>query len=310
MVEAVGVVGCGTIGASWAALFLAHGLEVRCTDPDPQRGDFVRSYVTTAWPALQALGVATGTAEAALARLSFSTDLEQAIAAVGFVQESGPERLDLKRALYARMESAVSADCLIASSTSGLMPSVLQAEMSRPERFLVGHPFNPPHLIPLVEVIGGDKTSANAINTAMAFYTRLGKRAIYVRKEVPGHIANRLQAALWREAVHLAAEGVASVADIDAAVVAGPGARWAIMGPHMTFHLAGGQGGMGHFIDHLGPAVSTWWADLGTPQLNPQLRDQIVEGVAVEADGQSIDTLGDRRDQALIELLKTVKPIS
>lgn len=306
----MGIVGTGTIGASWAALFLARGWLVRCTDPGAGAGGFLRDYVARAWPVLSELGATTESFDRASERLSFHADVESVADGASFIQESGPERIDLKRRLYAQLEDAAPADAVIASSTSGLMPSDLQSEMRNPERFLVGHPFNPPHLIPLVEVVGGRLTSPSAIERAIAIYATLGKRPIHVRKEVPGHIANRLQAALWREAVHLVAEGVADVADIDAAVVAGPGLRWAIMGPHMTFHLGGGDAGLEGFIDHLGPAVRTWWDDLGEPTIDAGLKQKLAAGVADEAAGQGVRALGEQRDRQLVHLLKTVSPIS
>lgn len=308
-VSTVAIVGTGTIGASWASLFLAHGLTVRCADPSPDAEQATRHFVERAWPALGALGPVPGL-DVAQQRLSFHTQIGAAVTGVGFVQENAPERLELKQRLLAEIEDALEPDTVIASSTSGIMPSAMQAGMLHPERFLVGHPFNPPHLLPLVEVVGGQQTSPASIALAMEFYQALGKRVIHVRKEVSGHVANRLQAALWREAVHLAVEGVASVADIDAAVVAGPGLRWALMGPHMTLHLAGGQGGMAHFVDHLGPAFESWWADLGTPVIDAAARAILVQGIAEEVGSQTVETLADIRDAGLLSLLASIKPLS
>lgn len=309
MVSTVAIIGTGTIGASWASLFLAYGLTVRCADPSPDAEQTTRRFVEKAWPALSALCPAPDL-DVALQRLSFHAQIGAAVTGADFVQENAPERLDLKQVLLAEIEEALAPDVVIASSTSGIMPSAMQAGMQDPERFLVGHPFNPPHLLPLVEVVGGQQTSPASIAFAMAFYQALGKRVIHVRKEVSGHVANRLQAALWREAVHLAVEGVASVADIDAAVVSGPGLRWALMGPHMTLHLAGGQGGMGHFVDHLGPAFESWWADLGTPVLDAAARDILVQGIAEEVGPQTVETLADKRDAGLLSLLAGTKPLS
>lgn len=308
-VSTVAVIGTGTIGASWASLFLAHGHSVRCADPSPDAEPATRRFVERAWPALAALGPVPDL-DTAQHRLSFHAEIGTAVAGVGFVQENAPERLELKQRLLAEIEAALAPEAIIASSTSGIMPSAMQAGMLHPERFLVGHPFNPPHLLPLVEVVGGLQTSPASIALAMEFYQALGKRVIHVRKEVSGHVANRLQAALWREAVHLAVEGVASVADIDAAVVAGPGLRWALMGPHKTFHLAGGQGGMAHFVDHLGPAFESWWADLGTPVLDAASRDILVQGIAQEVGPQTVEALVEVRDAGLLGLLASIKPLS
>ena len=254
-VSHVAVLGAGTIGASWAATFLSRGLSVAVWDPAPGADAFVRRFVDSAWPALQALGAPC----ASPAAVSFHPTPESAVAGAAFVQESAPERPDAKRALFAGLEDALAPDTVVASSSSGLM---MDRPGARPahgrERFVIGHPFNPPHLIPLVEVVGGQRTAPETVAWCLDFYRHLGKHPIHLRKEAPGHLANRLQSALWREAVHAVADGVASVADVDAAVAYGPGLRWAMMGPHLTFHLAGGEGGMAHFMDHLGPANEVW----------------------------------------------------
>jgi 3-hydroxyacyl-CoA dehydrogenase len=210
----------------------------------------------------------------------------------------------VKLDLFARIDEAAPADTVIASSSSGLLISRVSARCRHPERCVIGHPFNPPHLIPLVEVVGGAQTSPVVIARAMEFYRALGKRPIHIKKEVRGHVANRLQAALWREAIHLVADGVVSVADADAAIAYGPGLRWALMGPHLTFHLAGGEGGMVHFVDHIGPAVESWMDDLGSPRLTPEVQKAIVDGVAEEAGQRSIADLQRWRDRKLIEILK------
>lgn len=301
----VAVVGAGTIGASWASWFLARGCAVAVTDPAPERATFVRDYVTRGWPALRAIGAALEGEDAgeALARLSFSSVLEEALDGADMVQENALERLDLKQPLLARIDAALPADRVIASSTSGLTASELQRDMAHPERLVIGHPFNPPHLIPLVEVVGGAATDPAAVQWAMEFYRAVGKHPIHVRKEVPAHIANRLQAVLWREAVHLAAEGVASVEDIDAAISYGPGLRWALMGPHLTFHLAGGEGGMSHFLDHLGPPIEGWWKTMGQPRLTPEVKDLLTRGVTEEIGERSYADLVEERDRRLVALL-------
>jgi carnitine 3-dehydrogenase len=304
-VERVAVIGAGTIGASWAAYFLSRGLDVAASDPASSSEEFTRRYVAAAWPTLERLGgVAPG---ARPDRLRFERDPARAVADVQFVQESGPEREDVKVALFAELDAAALPDALIVSSSSGLLISRIQSHCRHPERCVLGHPFNPPHLIPLVEVVGGQKTSADAVERTLAFYRQIGKHPIHIRKEVAGHVANRLQAALWREAVHLVAEGVADVADVDAAITYGPGLRWPIFGPHLTFHLAGGLGGMEHFMKHLLVPMQGWWDDLGDPVMTPAVQRKIIDGVADEAAGRSIADLAAERDRCLIAILDAVR---
>jgi 3-hydroxyacyl-CoA dehydrogenase len=296
------IIGAGTIGASWAATFLARGLAVTAYDPSPGAESFARRFVETAWPTLEKLdAVLPG---ASPQRLTFHDDVASAVAQADFVQESGPEREDVKIALFAEIDAALPARAILASSSSGLLISRLQSGCRNPQRCVLGHPFNPPHLIPLVEVVGGAQTSPDAVAAAMAFYRQIGKKPIHIRKEVRGHVANRLQAALWREAVHLVAEGVVSVADADAAIAFGPGLRWALMGPHLAFHLAGGEGGIEHFMAHLAPAMQGWIDDLGNPRVTPQVQQRIIDGVAEEAAGRSIAELARWRDEKLVEILR------
>lgn len=297
----VAVIGTGTIGASWAAYFLSRGLAVAAFDPSPDAPERVRRVIAEAWPTLMQLG---GRPEANPDAWTFHATPEEAASGADFAQESAPERLPIKQELLARIDAVLPPDVVIASSTSGLLASRLSERCSHPERIVIGHPFNPPHLIPLVEVVGGAKGSPEAVAAAMAFYRAIGKHPIEIRKEVPGHLANRLQAALWREAVHLVAEGVASVADVDAAISEGPGLRWALMGPHTTFHLAGGEGGMAHFLDHLMPAVTSWWDDLGNPVVDERVQKLLTEGVAEATGGASPAELARRRDAALVRLLQ------
>lgn len=306
-VRKVAVVGAGTIGASWAAYFLSRGLEVTASDPAPEGEAFARGFIAKAWPVLEQLGgMAAGARPEAL---RFERDPKRAVAGAEFVQESGPEREDLKIALFAELDGVLPPDTIIASSSSGLLMSRVQSACQHPERCVLGHPFNPPHLIPLVEVVGGQKTSPQAIERTLAFYRQIGKHPIHIKKEVAGHVANRLQAALWREAVYLVASGVASVADVDAAITEGPGLRWPIYGPHLTFHLAGGVGGMEHFLKHLLVPMESWWKDLGTPEMTPEVQRQIVAGVAEEAAGRSIGDLAAHRDRALIALMRALRDV-
>lgn len=300
-VKRVAVVATGVIGASWAAYFLARGLDVEATDPAEGAEQRLRDAVGRHWPALEQQGLAPG---ASMARLRFHARLEDAVAQADFVQENGPEREDFKADLLRRIDAAAPAHAIVASSSSGLSVSAMQVQCARPERIVLGHPFNPPHMIPLVEVGGGQKTSPESIAAAMAFYTAIGKRPIHVRREILGHIANRLQAALWREAFHLVNEGVASVADIDTAIAQGPGLRWALMGPFMNLHLSGGDGGMAHLLAHLGGPIEGWWDDLGAPRMTPELQRRVVEGVDQALGGRTQAELAQARDALLIGLLR------
>src|ERR1700674_2571447 len=282
----VAIIGAGTIGASWAANFLARGLEVAAYDPAPEGERFARRFIDNAWRALQKLDLVLPGASPE--RITFHRDAISAVAGAELVQESGPEREDLKIALFRELDAALPPQAILASSSSGLLISRLQAGCTHPGRCVLRHPLNPPHLIPLVEVVGGAETSPDTIARAMTFYREIGKTPIHIRKEMRGHVANRLQAALWREAVHLVAEGVVSVADVDAAIASGPGLRWALMGPHLTFHLAGGEGGMTHFMAHLAAPMQSWIDDLGNPRLTREVQQKIIDGVAEEAAGRSV----------------------
>lgn len=300
-VKRVAVVATGVIGASWAAYFLARGLDVDAWDPSPGAQKRLRTAVAAHWKALSRQGLADG---AHMDRLRWHDRLEDALAQADFVQESGPERLDAKVELFRRMDVAAPAYAILASSTSGLAISDVQQACARPERVVLGHPFNPPHMIPLVEVGGGQRTAPEVVSQAMAFYARIGKRPIHVRREIKGHIANRLQAALWREAFHLVNEGVATVSDIDTAIAQGPGLRWALMGPFMNLHLSGGEGGIAHLLAHLGGPIEDWWRDLGTPAMGTALQHQVVDGVAQALGTRQAAELARARDALLIELLR------
>ena len=300
-VRRIAIIGTGVIGASWAAQFLARGLDVVATDPARNAEAELRRYVDNAWEALTAQGLSDG---ASRERLVFAGDAQQAVANADFVQENGPERPDFKIKLFAELDEAAPPHAILASSSSGLTMSVIQSGCMRPERCVIGHPFNPPHMIPLVEVVGGVKTSPETIKRAMAFYASIGKRPIRLHKEVVGHVANRLQAALYREVAHLIEQGVVDVSDADTAVCWGPGLRWGVMGPNLLFHLGGGRGGIEHFLEHLAGPMANWWADLGTPtELSPEFRRTLVQGIAKEAAGRSIDELAAERDSMLLQLL-------
>ena len=302
-VERVAVLGAGTIGASWAAQFLARGLSVAVYDPAPDCEVRVREFIEAAWPTLERLGLPAG---ADATRVSFHDDPAAAVEGVALVQENGPENLDVKRTLFARIDAALAPETVVASSTSGFMPSELQAGRRGPERYVVGHPFNPPHLIPLVEVVGGRATDPVVVDWTAGFYAALGKRPIRIRREMPGHVANRMQVALYREAIHLVLEDVASIEDVDAAIAYGPGLRWALMGPHMAHHLAGGRGGLRHLLEHIGPGIERWWNDLGRPDLTPAAIDRLVEAFT-RAETRPIAQLEAERDALLVALLETLQ---
>lgn len=293
-VRRAAVVGTGTVGASWAALFVAHGIDVVATDPGPDAEAKLRAFVEGALVQLRALG-STGTGG-----LRFVPDVAEAVAAADLVQENAPEDLALKRRLLAEIDRLAPPGALVASSTSALLRSAMVADCATPDRIVVAHPFNPPHLVPLVEIVAAD---AAAAGRAAAVYRALGRRPVVLRREMEGHIANRLASALYREAVNLLAEGVAGVAEIDAALCHGPGLRWALMGPHMAYHLGGGEGGIAGYLAHLGPSQARRWASLGAPAFTPEVQARIVAGVAAEARGLGVAELAERRDRGLMAVL-------
>ena len=302
-VRRVAVIGAGTIGASWAAHFLGQGMDVQGWDPAPDGEQRARQFIAGAWPALERLGVADG---ASMERLTWHASVEQALAGAEFVQESAPEKRDVKRALYERFDAALPADVVMSSSTSGLIMSELQAGRPGAARFVVGHPFNPPHLIPLVEVLGGRDTAPEAVDWALEFYDAFGKKAIRLNKEVPGHLVNRLQAALWREAMDAVATGLASVDDVDAAIAYGPGLRWGVMGPFRLCALAGGPGGFGNFLDHFGPAIEDWWRDMRDVTLTPDVKAALVAQADAAFGTRPIADLAAERDTLLLDTMATL----
>jgi 3-hydroxyacyl-CoA dehydrogenase len=301
-IRRIAIVGTGVIGASWAAEYLARGFDVVATDPGPNAEANLRKYVDEAWKDLTSIGLSKG---ASRDRLTFTKDSKEALSKADFVQENGPERPDFKMKLFADMDDAAPIDSIIASSSSGITPSVMQSKAKHPERILVGHPFNPPHIIPLVEVVGGTKTSPEAIQQAIAFYASIGKKPIRLNKELPGHVGNRLQAALYKEIMYLIQNNVLSVEDADVAVSYGPGPRWGVMGPSLQWHLGGGAGGIKHFMDHLMDPLAGMIKTLGTPDVTPQLKQTIVEGVLREAGNRSVDELAQAENEVIIGLLRS-----
>ena len=301
-IRRVAIIGTGVIGASWTSLFLAKGLEVVATDVAPNAEAALRRFVETAWPALNRLGLAPGASQS---NLKFTPSLEEAVASADLVQENGPERIDFKKKLYGQLDDLLPPDVIIASSSSGLTMSEIQSgARSHPERCVIAHPFNPPHLIPLVEIVGGAKTSETTIQRATEFYTSIGQRTVRLNKEMPGHVANRLQAALAREVYHLVSEGVVSAADVDTALCWGPGLRWGIMGNMLLNHLGGGQGGIEHFFQQFTGPMTAWWKVLGSPVLTPDVQKKLIDSVHAEVGSRSIDELAAERDEMLLGLIE------
>jgi carnitine 3-dehydrogenase len=302
-VRTVTCVGAGVIGGGWAAYFLARGFDVVAWDPAPDAEARLRHLVDAAWPALTELGLADG---ASRDRLHVSPDLAAAVAGTDFVQESAPEDLEVKVRLLADIDAVTPPHVVVSSSTSGYGMSEMQGKCAHPERTVVAHPFNPPYLIPLVEVVGGVDTAPETVAWTSAFFRHAGKSVITMDREVPGFVANRLQEALWREALHMVAAGEATVEQIDLSITDGPGLRWPVQGPCLTFHLAGGQGGMGHMLDHFGPSLQAPWTRLESTELTPRLRDEMVAGCDREAAGRSIDDLVAERDRGVIAVLRAL----
>jgi len=301
-IRRVAIIGTGVIGASWSALFLAKGLEVVATDVAPNAEAVLKRFIESAWPVLKRLGLATGASQS---KLSFTADLATAVKGADLVQENGPERIEFKKKLYGQLDELLPADVIIASSSSGLTMSEIQSGCrSHPERCVIGHPFNPPHLVPLVEIVGGAKTSEETIQRVAEFYTALGKRTVRLHKEVPGHVANRLQSALSREVYYLVAEGVVTAADADTALSWGPGLRWGIMGSLLLNHLGGGQGGIEHFFEQFTGPMTAWWKVLGQPVLTPEVQKQLIDSVRAEVGSRSVDELAAERDEMLLQLIE------
>src|ERR1700758_1863830 len=300
-IKRIAIVGTGVIGASWAAEYLARGFDVVATDPGPNAEANLRQYVDEAWNDLTKIGLSKG---ASKDRLTFTANSKEALSKADLVQENGPERPDFKMKLYAEMDEVTPVDSLLASSSSGITPSVIQSKCKHPERVVIGHPFNTPHIIPLVEVVGGSKTAPEAVQQAISFYASIGKKPIHLKKELPGHVANRFQAALYREMLYLIEQGVLSVEDTDAAVCYGPGLRWGVMGQSLQWHLGGGAGGIQHFMDHLMPPLEGMMKALGTPNITPELKQNVINGVMREAVGRPVDRLAQEENRVLIGLLK------
>ena len=302
--KALTVVGTGVIGAGWTARALAQGIDVVAWDIAPDWESRLRAAVVNAWPALERLGLHPETGHA---DLRCANSLEDACRGAEFVQESAPERLDLKRDLLARIDRAGDPHTLIASSTSGLLPSDLQADCQHPARIVVGHPFNPVYLLPLVEVLGGKDTTPENVDRAIAIYSGLGMHPLKVRNEIDGFLSDRLQEALWREALHLVNDNIATTEELDAAITYGPGLRWAVMGTFLAFHMAGGDGGMRQFMRQFGPTLKSPWTRLEAPELTDELIDKVASGTEHQAAGRTVKELERLRDDCLVSIIEVLR---
>ena len=303
-IKTAAVIGTGVIGAGWAARMLAHGLDVVAWDPAPDWQNRLEAALENAWPALDKLGLFPG---AGLERLRYAESMEAACTDADFIQESAPEQLELKRNLITAIDACAGTDVVIASSTSGLLPSEFQSDCTRPERVIVGHPFNPVYLLPLVEVLGGRKTAHEAVGRATAFYEGLGMHPLRVRSEIEGFLSDRLQEALWREVLHLVNDDIASTQELDAAITYGPGLRWAFMGTCLAFHVAGGDGGMRDFMKQFGPALKLPWTKLEAPELTGELIDKLTAGTEQQAAGRTVKELEQLRDDCLIAIMRALQ---
>jgi len=303
-VRTFGLLGTGVIGGGWAARALHFGIDVIAADLKPEMEEWIRGAVANAEGALARLTFAPLPPKG---KLSFTTDLHEMARQADFIQENIPEQLELKQRVLADASRVAPADVVIASSTSGLMPSDLQRDMAAPERLLVAHPFNPVYLLPLVELVGGQKTSAAAIDAASRFYTYIGMHPLRVRREVPGHLTDRLLEAVWREDLHLVNDDVATTGELDDAIIYGPGLRWAGMGTNLIYHLAGGETGMRHFLRQFGPCLKWPWTKLEAPELSESLIDKIVEGTQAEAAGRPIRELERLRDGYLVAIQQVLR---
>lgn len=297
------IIGTGVIGAGWAARYLANGYRVKAWDPGENAREKLKLSIKNAWPSLEKLGLKDG---ARIDNLEFYDSLKEACDEADIIQESAPEVVELKCSLLAQIGEYAPTDAIIGSSTSGFKPSLLQENVPLPERVIVTHPFNPVYLLPLVEVVGGKQTSAETIQKAQAIYKGLGMHPLHVRKEIDGHLSDRLLEALWRENLHLVNDGIATTGELDDAITYGPGLRWALMGTNLTYHLAGGDTGMRHMLKQFGPALKLPWTKLEAPDLTNTLIDRMVEGTQEQAANRSVKELEQLRDNCLVSIMEAL----
>ncbi|KAA0959082.1 L-carnitine dehydrogenase [Planococcus kocurii] len=303
-INQVAVIGTGVIGNGWIARFLAQGYDVIAFDPSEGAEQRTQKAVAQAWPSLEKIGLAEG---ADRNRLAFMPTIEKAVCDADLIQENVPEREDLKKAVLASIDAHAKKSAIIGSSTSGIMPSVLQEGLAHPERLIVAHPFNPVYILPLVELVAGKKTDQLVMDRAKSFYESIGMKPLIIQKEIEGHLADRLMEALWREALHLVNDGVATTEEVDAAIIYGAGLRWAQMGPFLTFHLAGGEKGMRHMLEQFGPALKLPWTKLEAPELTDELKEKVISGCESHAGDVTIGELENKRNEFLVELLSLVE---
>ncbi|MGG3663864.1 L-carnitine dehydrogenase [Bacillus gobiensis] len=303
-IKKVSVIGTGVIGNGWIARFLAQGYDVTAFDPAEGAEERTRKAIDHAWTSLEKRGLAP---DASKDRLTFKDDLAEAVADADYIQENVPEREELKKNVLNTIDQHAKPEAMIGSSTSGIIPSILQAGMKHPERFFVAHPFNPVYLLPLVEVIGGKKTNGAVIEMANKFFESIDMKPLVLHKEIDGHVADRLMEALWREALHLVNDGIATTEEVDKAIIYGAGLRWAQMGPFLTFHLAGGEQGMRHMLEQFGPALKLPWTKLEAPELTDELKERVIAGCESYAGDQSVAELEAKRNEFLVKLLDLVE---
>ena len=303
-IKTLGLLGTGVIGGGWAARALHFGVDVIAADVKPEMETWIREAVANAEPSLARLTLAPLPPKG---KLSFTTDLHAMARQADFIQENIPEQLELKQRVLGDISRTARPDVIIASSTSGLMPTDLQQHMQAPERFLVAHPFNPVYLLPLVELVGGQQTAPATIEASRQFFTYIGMHALHVRREVPGHLTDRLQEAMWREILHMVNDGVATTGELDESIIYGPGLRWAAMGMNLIYHLAGGESGMRHMLEQFGPCLKWPWTKLEAPELTDELIDRMVEGTQAQAQGRSIRELERLRDDYLVAIQQVLR---
>lgn len=303
-IEKVAVIGTGVIGNGWISRFLAQGYSVVAFDPSEGAEERTRLAVEQAWPSLVHMGLAPN---ASAERITFVNTIEEAVMDADLIQENVPEREDLKKSVLMSIDQHAKTEAIIASSTSGIMPSTLQEGLQHPERMIVAHPFNPVYILPLVELVGGQATTPEIMEQANEFYQSIQMKPLIIKKEIEGHVADRLMEALWRESLHLVNDGIATTEEIDAAIIYGAGLRWAQMGPFMTFHLAGGEKGMRHMLEQFGPALKLPWTKLEAPELTSELKEKVIEGCETQAGNDSVADLEVKRNEFLVKLLDLVE---
>ncbi len=303
-IQNVAVVGTGVIGNGWIARFLANGFDVIAYDPAEGAEERTKKAIAQAWPSLEKLGLAEGAEQG---RVTFKETIEEAVREADWIQENVPEREALKKSVLEEIDRHAKPEAIIGSSTSGIVPSILQEGLEHPQRLIVAHPFNPVYILPLVELVGGKQTDAANVERARVFFEEIEMKPLVIQKEIEGHLADRLMEALWREALHMVNDGVATTEEVDAAIVYGAGLRWAQMGPFMTFHLAGGEKGMRHMLDQFGPALKLPWTKLVAPELTDDLKEKVIDGCESHAGDTSIAELENKRNEFLVELLDLVE---